>query len=44
MIWTLEKEDEYGLHFKCKTCGCRVLVEGLPPLQCPHCSDKKKEG
>jgi len=39
--WIFVKEDEYGIYFKCTICGCHVLTKGLPPLQCPHCLDKK---
>ena len=42
MSWNFEKQDEYGYYFKCDNCGCIVLSEGLPPLQCPHCKGEKK--
>ena len=47
--WIIKDKDKYGTRFKCKICGARILVfhngveDGMPPLKCPHCTEKEKE-
>ena len=42
-IWKWEDSDEYGKHYICTKCGCKIVVQyndQWTPEKCPNCGAK----